>query len=634
MSIQNAGKTIRDARMRAGLTQEQLSYGICSVLSLSRIENNTAGISPVTFQSLMTRAGAPSEIYPMFGDRTDFDCFYCLKRASVFLNAWKLQKTYDELEKIEKWNWGNNRLYYQEWLYLYAHLQQRAESENHSELYTLFCKALNLTSPDLDLADFKHVYLSIVEIELLIAIAQELLALDRTELCQAICQQLSDYLSNSTITYQEKDCLMAELAIVYGYCLLKMEHYADLLSCVDFHRHKMVERSEDGPLLPLTFLTALGYYYAGDKKKAYSYFKAVFFSAFSIDSYYATTCRNYVTSHALFTLDEYITKQPDIAKMVFPIKKVIDTSSFSDGTYDFFSSGLLTIGKLIRELRIEQNLQQTVLCQGLCSKSKLSKIESETLQPDIFLTEALLQRLGISDRIFTFYGNKHHAELYELRYKLIRDGHSSKDEKLANIQQFKELLSPNDILPEQFYRYSIAMLENDPYTSIQMLYDALYITLPDFNILYLHNYRLSWNELTILNGIASQYRYTDLPFIGTQILQKLLEYYQIHKMDTLLKSNTCTLTFSIISRSLYVQKRFLELSTLLTPENMQLLQLRLSIYTIFLFYYSQALAECSQTSSATQYAVYSCEIDNLLEFSINSDALRKYFLEDFSIIVP
>lgn len=307
--------------MRAGLTQEQLSYGICSVLSLSRIENNTAGISPVTFQSLMTRAGAPSEIYPMFGDRTDFDCFYCLKRASVFLNAWKLQETYDELEKIEKWNWGNNRLYYQEWLYLYAHLQQRAESENHSELYTLFCKALYLTSPDLDLADFKHVYLSIVEIELLIAIAQELLALDRTELCQAICQQLSDYLSNSTITYQEKDCLMAELAIVYGYCLLKMEHYADLLSCVDFHRHKMVERSEDRPLLPLTFLTALGYYYAGDKKKAYSYFKAVFFSAFSIDSYYATTCRNYVTSHALFTLDEYIAKQPDIAKLVFPIKK-------------------------------------------------------------------------------------------------------------------------------------------------------------------------------------------------------------------------------------------------------------------------------------------------------------------------
>lgn len=634
MSIQNAGKTIRDARMRAGLTQEQLSYGICSVLSLSRIENNTAGISPVTFQTLMTRAGSPSEIYPMFKDRTDFDCFYCLKRASVLLNSWKLQETYDELEKIEKWNWGNNRFYYQEWLYLHAHLQQRSEFENHDELYTLLCQALRLTSPDLDLVNFKHAYLSIVEIALLTAIAQELLALDQAELCQTVCQQLSDYLSNSTITYREKDCLMAELAIVYGYYLLKMERYAELLSCADFHRHKMVERSEDGPLLSLTFLTALGYYYTGDKKKAYSYFKAVFFSALSIDSYYATSCRNYVISHALFTLDEYLAKQPDVKKTVFPVKKATDTTSFSDGTYDFFSSDLLTIGKLIRELRTEQHLQQTVLCQGLCSKSKLSKIESETLQPDIFLTEALLQRLGISDRIFTFYGSRHHAELYELRCKLIRDEHFSIEEKMTNIQQFKELISPNDILPEQFYQYSIAMLENDPYTSIQMLYNALYLTLPDFNILYLRNYHLSWNELTILNGIASKYRYTDTPFIGTQILQKLLEYYQIHKPDILLKRNTCTVTFCIISRSLYIQKRFFELSTLLTTENMPLLQLRLGLYSAFLFYYAQALAECSQFIPATQYAVYSCEIDNLFELSNNSDVLRMYFLEDFSIIVP
>ena len=118
MSIQNAGKIIREARLKAKLTQGQLSHGICSVLSLSRIENDSAGISPITFQALMTRAGAPSEIYPIFTNRTDFDCFYGLKRASVFLNAWKLQKAFDELEKIEAWNWGNNKFYYQEWLYL------------------------------------------------------------------------------------------------------------------------------------------------------------------------------------------------------------------------------------------------------------------------------------------------------------------------------------------------------------------------------------------------------------------------------------------------------------------------------------------------------------------------------------
>lgn len=63
MSVRNAGKTIREARIKAGLTQEQLSEGVCSVLSLSRIENGSAGVSPVTFQALMAHAGAPCEVY-------------------------------------------------------------------------------------------------------------------------------------------------------------------------------------------------------------------------------------------------------------------------------------------------------------------------------------------------------------------------------------------------------------------------------------------------------------------------------------------------------------------------------------------------------------------------------------------
>ena len=84
MSIRNAGKTIKEARLKAGMTQEQLSEGICTVLSLSRIENGSSGVSPVTFQSLMAHAGAPCELYPIFASRTDFDCFYALKdRKSV-----------------------------------------------------------------------------------------------------------------------------------------------------------------------------------------------------------------------------------------------------------------------------------------------------------------------------------------------------------------------------------------------------------------------------------------------------------------------------------------------------------------------------------------------------------------------
>ena len=52
---------------------------------------------------------------------------------------------------------------------------------------------------------------------------------------------------------------------------------------------------------------------------------------------YATICRNYVLSRHLFSLDDYLAQMDDIPLIIFPIKKAINTSDLTDGTYDFFS---------------------------------------------------------------------------------------------------------------------------------------------------------------------------------------------------------------------------------------------------------------------------------------------------------
>ena len=109
MSIRNAGKTIKEARLKAGMTQEQLSEGICTVLSLSRIENGSSGVSPVTFQALMAHAGAPCEVYPIFASRTDFDCFYSLKRARYFITC--SGKYYDKISYFNRDFIQTNLLY-------------------------------------------------------------------------------------------------------------------------------------------------------------------------------------------------------------------------------------------------------------------------------------------------------------------------------------------------------------------------------------------------------------------------------------------------------------------------------------------------------------------------------------------
>ena len=113
MSAQNAGLIIREARQKAGLSQEQLSEGVCTPLSLSRIENGSAGVSPSTFQALMAHAGVNCEAFPAFANRADFDCFYSLKRARFFLDSWQLTEAYTELEKIETMNWADNKFHYQ-----------------------------------------------------------------------------------------------------------------------------------------------------------------------------------------------------------------------------------------------------------------------------------------------------------------------------------------------------------------------------------------------------------------------------------------------------------------------------------------------------------------------------------------
>ena len=78
MGIYNASNLIREARQKAGLTQEQMSEGICSPKVLSRIENGLTNVSHATFQALLERAGAPRSAFPVFDSREGFTCFYAL----------------------------------------------------------------------------------------------------------------------------------------------------------------------------------------------------------------------------------------------------------------------------------------------------------------------------------------------------------------------------------------------------------------------------------------------------------------------------------------------------------------------------------------------------------------------------
>lgn len=71
MEYYEIGGVIRDARLRHQMTQEELAFGICSVSTLSKIENGSRVPYARTFEALMKRMGEPARWYVSFLGKMD-----------------------------------------------------------------------------------------------------------------------------------------------------------------------------------------------------------------------------------------------------------------------------------------------------------------------------------------------------------------------------------------------------------------------------------------------------------------------------------------------------------------------------------------------------------------------------------
>ena len=629
MSVRNAGTTIKEARLKAGLTQEKLSENVCSVLSLSRIENGSCGVSPSTFQALMQHAGVSCETYPIFANRTDFDCFYALKQVQFFLNSHQLTLAYDELSRIESMHWADNRFYYQEWLYLYYKMLAYSGTCNHTQLYGTLLDAIHISRPDFDPENIRNSLLSIVEIRLFLAFAQEAFYQNELSLSLSVCSQISTYLAHSTFTTSELDQLRAEHAIVYGKYLLATKDFKTALSLLNPCRVQAAANLDDSLIHELTFLTALCHYHLGDKEQAALFIKAAFFSAHSIESTYATICRNYVNQHLEITLPVLFYELEDIALPDFPIKKVIDTSHMGNGIYDLFSPDVLTLGSLIRELRLEQHLSQTALCQGLCSKSKLSKIENGTLQPEIILAQCLLQRLGISERVFTFYGNAREAKLQELLGQLNKTYTSDKIHIFSYCNEIKQICSTKDTLYLQKADFFLSHCSSSPEEQLEDCLHAIHMTIPDFTFLNILNCHLSGDELCIVLCICNA-EYTIDPNLGIQHLYRVLEYADSCNFNIMATRTFYPIVLGSLTVRLFAQERYREFLSLIP--NLSLPVVRTSLYYVahINLHYCQVLGLNNQLALCKKHAYYAYY--NAIIMNINAFTnIRQGVLDDFNI---
>lgn len=201
-----------------------------------------------------------------------------------------------------------------------------------------------------------------------------------------------------------------------------------------------------------------------------------------------------------------------------------------------------TIGEILREVREREKYSQEELSFGICTPSTLSRIETGAQIPGRRILEALTQRLGITDTVYTTYMGKEELELHENRKRLMRSissrNYSQAKQLAVTVEQELQRLSDRGYrihMEQQYLLFAKAVLlkkeEKDRQKVLDLFMKSLSITMPDFDGVHIKNRLLTFQEISILNNIGCMYHEMGKQIEAFQLMFALKEYMEQNVKD-------------------------------------------------------------------------------------------------------
>lgn len=226
------------------------------------------------------------------------------------------------------------------------------------------------------------------------------------------------------------------------------------------------------------------------------------------------------------------------------------------------------IGVIIKQRRLELGLTQEELCEGICEPPTMSRIEKGHQTPTSSKLKALLSRLGLPSEKYYAMLSENELEVERLKSEIIdcNTRHLYKD-GLKKIDKLTSLIDEEDHIIRQFIarsRVLLGKLENEiivPYSTeekLNLLFEAIKMTIPNFDIDEIGRHWYSLDEMKIINQIGITYG------DNGQLRPALDVYYQLMKyIRKRITINNDTATVAILSAhnySLYLclEKRYEE----------------------------------------------------------------------------
>ena len=192
------------------------------------------------------------------------------------------------------------------------------------------------------------------------------------------------------------------------------------------------------------------------------------------------------------------------------------------------------IGEIIKQRRLELKLTQEELCEGICEPPTMSRIEKGHQTPTHSKLKALLSRLNLSSEKYYAMMSENELEIEQLKDMII-DFNTRKlyAEALEKIDTLIPLADLDDTITQQFIIRSRVLCGKREYNSIipysadeklSLLFEAIKMTIPNFDIDEIGSHWYSLEEMKIINHIALVYSENKQQREAVDIYYQLLKF--------------------------------------------------------------------------------------------------------------
>lgn len=198
------------------------------------------------------------------------------------------------------------------------------------------------------------------------------------------------------------------------------------------------------------------------------------------------------------------------------------------------------IGDVIKRRRKLLGLTQEQLCDGICDPTTLSKIENGRRTPSPQDTISLLERLGLSSDVYYFLVSDEDFAVQDLKVEIrthaIREEFSEALDLLDKLEAYKRqspfvtqfILRQRSIVG---YRKDGAVCPYTPAEALELLYQAIRLTVSSFQVDHIAEYLLCTEEIIVIMDIATTYSEQKNYNMSLQIYSQLMTYIEQHCMS-------------------------------------------------------------------------------------------------------